>query len=257
MRFMNFAYDFTADVIAFQPHFESGVEWHSVGGLWQAIDRGESCDHYSATVTIEDAYENIEHARHNLLECAQATGLLLMVICDESEKIFGSEFFYGSGYPYDCLVVAQEEPFVTETPDGRSIGRWTFTLNVLTDMTTRVRYPGLVLPSDAQVVSIDKKKNLKATDHKLYSGYAKVDNLHREPVTTLTYVGTSAAIGALKRYFITKRTNTFTLDSPIGLYYFTHTVQSQAVYFYDLNEVGGLNQDSSVGEVDITLMLAG
>ena len=256
MRFLNFAYDFSADVVAFQPHFESGIEWHCVGGIWQSIDRGVTCDHYSATVTIEDTYENIELARHNLLECAQATDAHLNVFCDEAEKFFGSEFFYGSGYPYDCYISSQDDPLISEAPDGRVIARWTFTLNVLTDMTTRVRYSGAVLPSLAQVVSIDKKKNLKATDHKLYSGYAKVDNLHREPVTTLKYVGTSAAIGVLKRYFITKRASAFTLDSPTGLYYFTHTVQSQSVYFYDLNEIGSRNQDTSEGEVDVTLILA-
>lgn len=246
-------YSFTVDVDSYAPHFESGIEWTCIGGVWQAVDHGAATDHYSTTVTISGTIANIHTVRDVVITSLKTSGIL-SIICDDSEKIFGHEFFY-QDFIYSCLVSEKEEPFVSTAPEGTYLATWKITLLALNDMPSRRRYWPTSFPANLYG-ELSRTASPHAVTTTLYRGYHQADFNTSQPTCTLKYFGTSEEIGRAKIWLINKRRTMFNLTSQEPLYYFEYGVASNDVYFFDLTDEGSVDYDSSRAELSVTYLRA-
>lgn len=244
---------FTVDVDEYKPHFESGIQWKCVGGIWCALDYGVATDHYSSTVTVSGSYEEIHQLRDAVIAYVMQGGTAI-ITCSDAEKIFGHEFLYSS--TFTAYIASSEEPFTSTAPDGNALASWTFTLYALTDMMARLKYYPVNFPSTLHSTGVERRAQPHAVDTVMYSGFKQTGFHVKEPTCTVKYRGTSQQIGEAKSWLVNKRTTKFNLSSPSGMFYFAHGVLSQDVYFFDLTDSGNVDQGSLEGELSVTYLLA-
>jgi hypothetical protein len=252
---MNFAGTvLTVDLDSYRPHFESGIEWSCVGGIWRAIDYGVVTDHYSTTLTISGSANTIHTLRDTMLDHIGTHGGF-SVSCEDEEKIFGHEFQYGLGYPYSCIASEKEVPYSSVAPDGSYIATWSFTLYAIMNMLTRRKYTPTSFPT---VLSSEVERTVSphVATTVLYSQYHQVNFNTKEPSCTIKWQGTSAEIGEAKSWLIDKRTTKFQLTSPSGVFYFSQNILNQQVYFFDLTDSGNIDTSSTRAALSVTYLLA-
>lgn len=245
------------DVGSYAPHFESGVKWRCIGDTWHGVDYGASADHYSTTVTVLDTY-SIAHSVFDKLRELVAKAILVAVIPEEGEKIFGHEFRYGPSEVFSCYISNEVEPFISTTPEGREIGEVSFTLHMTSNPAAHYIFPPGAFPN-SPYLSVQEVTRSYATQTVISKSVAGVQSIAggtAQRTFTLKWSGPSELVAQAKLFLVSQRVNPFSLSSTGPVSYFSRYTVTQNVYFFDMVDSGSNEADTTQGEVTVTYLLA-
>ena len=192
-------------------HYDAGIEWINVGGVWRGLDHGVNTAKWSSDVTIRGSFFAVANIRDGIL-AATSAGSTISLTCAAYEKVFGPEFDYA--HTYVCVVDSSEQPYLTGELNTSVPTEWTFTITAVDYMPSYYLYTPSSMPSSGYVQQVNRFRgtssaNVLTETSTIIQGFG-----FESPTAEVTYIGSSSIIAQIKTYLQSRRLGKFTLTTP-------------------------------------------
>lgn len=228
--------EYVVGVKPYDPVFDSGVEWTTVGGKHKALDRGSLTAKWSSDITVKASGIIVASLRAAMQSLANSGGLVT-IECESYERVFGPEFSYGSAYT--CAVDAKEA-FSTGNLNTSVPTEWTFTAYPTDVMTSRYLNNTGTFPTSISMISAQRLDNgehnvIESAQSRVGIGYG-----FNAPTAEIVFEGSALDVAQAKAFLQTRRSNAFTLSSAL-VWPFVVGDTSESVYVMDVEDNGPLD----------------
>jgi len=178
---------YTADLLSYEPTYESGIEWRSVGGIWKALDRGSIISRWSSIIVMRGTADNIANIRASIFSWKKS-GDATFFTFQNHEPVFGPELSYSS--EFTCLCEEADEPYVVDVGENEFISTWTVAIYPIGDLTSRyVSNPSI--PSEGMFIqAVTRLGNIEYKLHEMESSRKGSGFEFDTPTVEVSYIST-------------------------------------------------------------------